>query len=353
MTHAVADHLRAAARDQLQRQRIEACSTLSTRAASVSGVVARPDRHGPLRDDRPGVHFRRGRNAPSRRARCTPAASARSCVFKSREERQQGRVDIEDPVAPRSTNAVDSSRMKPARQISSIPASRRAASSSASNSTLACRTLAVDRQSRSRSSCRGRSPRPAASGRSETTRAISAGKFFASAAASSAARLLPRPEISTAVFACAQPSKSSSPAENRSRSSSARRDAGRSRKPSRHALRAPSARRASGATFDDEHHADPAIEGAQHLRLLRPARRASGRPAAQRIAARSISAARCAGSTRGTFSTSPPPVMWASALTAPVSRIAARHARDIDARRRRAAPRRASCLQRRAPDRTS
>lgn len=40
------------------------------------------------------------------------------------------------------------------------------------------------------------------------------------------------------------------------------------------------------------------------------------------MAPRSISAARCFGSTRGIFSGKPPPVMWASALIAPVSRIA-------------------------------
>jgi hypothetical protein len=73
---------------------------------------------------------------------------------------------------------------------------------------------------------------------------------------------------------------------------------------------------------DDHDHAETAIEDTRHLatppvRISQPNTGGSGQVLASKCAASP------SGSTRGTFSTSPPPVMWASALTLPV-RAAAR-----------------------------
>ena len=74
---------------------------------------------------------------------------------------------------------------------------------------------------------------------------------------------------------------------------------------------------------DDHHHADAAVEGAQHLGLLHAALPRQPAEHRRRVhGARSISAPKPSGSTRGTLSVKPPPVIWASALTAPVARIA-------------------------------
>ena len=93
------------------------------------------------------------------------------------------------------------------------------------------------------------------------------------------------------------------------------------------ALRARALTSAGGVGIDDEHHADPAIEGAEHLLLQRPDAASQRNTGGTVIAQGRSPPPDAAGSTRGMFSTSPPPVMWASALTAPVSRIAARQER--------------------------
>ena len=100
----------------------------------------------------------------------------------------------------------------------------------------------------------------------------------------------------------------------------------------------------AGAGLDHDDHADAAIEGAQHLGSATPPVRRQ--PAEDRrhgdggeIDARPPTPS---GSTRGMLSGKPPPVMWASALM-PRGRAERGEQRlDIDARRRRAAPRRAS-----------
>ena len=223
-----------------------------------------------------------------------------------------------------STNSGESSRMKPARQTSSIPASRSAASSAASKSRLRLKAAAIDdggRDAAVAAHARGRPRRDCRRGRARSR--------------PDSARPSPR---RSARRDCCRARRSGPPSsarasaieielarEHDSRSCRAARCGRASRRVSPSALQQ-RADLGGRAGIDDQHHADPAVEGAEHLRC------ATG-PASQRktggtaIAARSISAARWPGSTRGMFSTSPPPVMWASALTAPVSRIAARQER--------------------------
>ena len=83
--------------------------------------VARQHRHGRLRDDRAGIEFRH--HEMHRAAVEQHAVRERPLVgVGAPEERQQGRVDVEHPAAPsaRRTTAC-STRMKPARQTSSMP----------------------------------------------------------------------------------------------------------------------------------------------------------------------------------------------------------------------------------------
>ena len=90
------------------------------------------------------------------------------------------------------------------------------------------------------------------------------------------------------------------------------------------------------ARLDHRDHADAAVEGAQHFLLGDAAglRRAIGTPAAPARARDRCARRVFFGSTRGMLSGNPPPVMCASALTALVSRIAARQRLHVDARRR-------------------
>src|SRR5579872_4500046 len=77
---------------------------------------------------------------------------------------------------------------------------------------------------------------------------------------------------------------------------------------------------------DDNDHPDPTVEGAQQFELGDVA--LFGEPlktGSTGTRGRSIPTPRCFGNMRGMLSVNPPPVIWASALTASVSRIARRH----------------------------
>ena len=82
--------------------------------------------------------------------------------------------------------------------------------------------------------------------------------------------------------------------------------------------RAPPALRRPRRARGDEHQADAAVEGAQHLGVVEIGRPCCSQPntAGAFHAARSTCAASPAGRMRGRFSDRPPPVMCATALTA-------------------------------------
>ena len=177
-----------------------------------------------------------------------------------------------------STNSADSSRMKPARQMSSMPATRSASSSCASNASLRREVAAVERAGASTRLARirkarrigivarrrARSPRDIVrpsrrrSARRDCCRARRSGRR--SSASRSAIEIEPAGEHDGVGL----PRRD--PADRRHHFAVALEEGGRISR---------------GIRRDDEHHADAAIEGAEHLRLRDRARRASGTRAAR------------------------------------------------------------------------
>ena len=141
------------------------------------------------------------------------------------------------------------------------------------------------------------------------------GKVGARAAAISAAMLEPRPEIKIAVRRRERSQAQTVPAWRRARRSAATSFAEPNRAQPVVGERPRRSIELLGG--DESHHADPAIEGAQHFGLAdrRRPRRAMPNTAGGAKASRSSRTARCVGRTRGRLSGKPPPVICASALT--------------------------------------
>ena len=231
----------------------------------------------------------------------------------------------------RPTNQGVSSRMKPARQTSSMRCRLEHGLQRALERLAVLAEAACDRRRAVAIPAARASARPARIGTVRDDERDLGRIVGASFAASiSAAMLEPRPEIRTATRFLAIGSPGTGRAA-RNRRRAAHRPSTGTTSPSRTtfspAPASTSATASSRPALDHRDHADPAVEGAQHLRLgdRRRWRRASGTPAAPARAQDRASTPRPFGSTRGMLSGNPPPVMCASALIALVSRIAARH----------------------------
>ena len=321
------------------------CSTSSTRAASVGFGVAGEHRHRRLRDDRAGIHFRH--DEMHGRAVLLRAGRERARVrVEALERRQQRRMDVEQPAVPARTNHGVSSRMKPARQTSSIRCACKLVLQRALErlAVLAERRV-VDDGGRDAGGAR-RAASPGASGRWKRPARSRPDRPASFAASISATMLEPRPEIRMATRLRAM-RVTLRCRGGRCRSRAARPSA--RRRARRAARRVSPSRLSTAATLsaargvDHGDHADAAVERAQHFRLgdaaglrqpvehrqHRDAREVDARAEALRQHARDVVGEAAAGDVR-------------QRLDAPGLADRGEAGFHIDARRRRARLRRAS-----------